>query len=205
MTKFSLDEERTARLLAIKADIAAMQVLVAAMRLAALLRKANFDPNQPRVPRGSAEGGQWTKVPGWASGRTRLAQSLPPKSSEPPPPEIPERRPVPAQERYAVVKQVANWLFRAARVTIQLSPLGRLIQLGHWISEFEALIDAYLDPPRTLEELQARAQMAPVPGYDVHHLVERAAARAGHWPEEWINAPENLVLIPRLRHWQLNR
>jgi hypothetical protein len=35
--------------------------------------KANFDPNQPRVPRGNPDGGQWAGT-GGSGGRTRLAQ-----------------------------------------------------------------------------------------------------------------------------------
>ena len=35
--------------------------------------KTNFDLNQPRVPRGNPDGGQWTNT-GGGSGRTRLAQ-----------------------------------------------------------------------------------------------------------------------------------
>jgi len=38
----------------------AARVIAAAKRLAELHRKANFDPNQPRVPRGNPDGGQWT-------------------------------------------------------------------------------------------------------------------------------------------------
>jgi hypothetical protein len=30
--------------------------------------KANFDPNQPRVPAGNPDGGQWTDEPGWTGG-----------------------------------------------------------------------------------------------------------------------------------------
>lgn len=42
-------------------------VLLSGARLRLLLlAKANFDPAQPRLPAGQAEGGQWTKVPGWA-------------------------------------------------------------------------------------------------------------------------------------------
>ena len=35
--------------------------------------KANFNPNQPRVPRGNPDGGQWTST-GGSTGRTRVAQ-----------------------------------------------------------------------------------------------------------------------------------
>ena len=50
------------------------------LRLQALRLKANFDPNQPRVPRGYPDGGQWTDDPSFGGGgeyrgrRTRLAQ-----------------------------------------------------------------------------------------------------------------------------------
>jgi hypothetical protein len=44
-------------------EISALQVQVQLLRMELLL-KANFDPNQPRVPRGNADGGQWTRVGG---------------------------------------------------------------------------------------------------------------------------------------------
>ena len=42
--------------------------MAAGARVLALLGKANFDPMQPRVPRGEPDGGQWTRVEGWRSG-----------------------------------------------------------------------------------------------------------------------------------------
>jgi len=49
---------------ALEAGLAATRVLVAALRLRLAL-KANFDPNQPRVPRGQGrESGRWTDGPG---------------------------------------------------------------------------------------------------------------------------------------------
>jgi hypothetical protein len=39
----------------------------------ALRRKANFNPDQPRVPAGNPGGGQWTSEGGEGSGRVRLA------------------------------------------------------------------------------------------------------------------------------------
>lgn len=41
-----------------------------AMRLALVLH-AGFRPDQPRVPAGSSDAGEWTKIPGWARGRGR--------------------------------------------------------------------------------------------------------------------------------------
>lgn len=44
----------------------------------------------------------------------------------------------------------------------------------------------------------------PRPGYDIHHIVERSAASQPGFPVHMLNAPENLVLIPTFRHWELN-
>jgi hypothetical protein len=41
-------------------------------------------------------------------------------------------------------------------------------------------------------------------GYDMHHVVERWAARDGV-PPSIIFSPENEVPIPKLKHWQINR
>jgi hypothetical protein len=56
---------------------------LATARLRSLLRKANFDPNQPRVPRGASGGGRWTdggagngSIPTRSAGEpVRLAQA----------------------------------------------------------------------------------------------------------------------------------
>jgi hypothetical protein len=57
---------RTA-VLRLRSVLAAAQVIAAGWRVLALLAKANFDPNQPRVPRGEPEGGEWTGVEGAGS------------------------------------------------------------------------------------------------------------------------------------------
>jgi hypothetical protein len=38
-------------------------------------RKAGFNPNQPRVPAGNPDGGQWTLIGGGGSSRVRLADA----------------------------------------------------------------------------------------------------------------------------------
>ncbi|MFC5067652.1 hypothetical protein [Flaviflagellibacter deserti] len=59
--------------------------------LDALHGKANFDPNQPRVPRGNADGGQWTDTGGRAGGTGgplqtgRASSETPPNSGDQPP------------------------------------------------------------------------------------------------------------------------
>jgi hypothetical protein len=64
---------------ALVARLAGAAVTFRAAALQALLRKANFNPNQPRVPRGNPDGGQWTRV-GAPEGddSTLVAQGGPP-------------------------------------------------------------------------------------------------------------------------------
>ncbi len=40
----------------------------------ALALHAGYRPDQPRVPAGSSDGGQWTRMPGWARGREGTAR-----------------------------------------------------------------------------------------------------------------------------------
>lgn len=61
---------------------------------------------------------------------------------------------------------------------------------------------AYLEPPKTLAELQA-AVKTPAAGTDVHHIVEQTAAAEAGFPREMIEDPENLVRISRLKHWEI--
>lgn len=280
-------------------------VLLSGARLRLLLvAKANFDPAQPRVPAGQAEGGQWTKVPGWAGSAdtppepvepgTALAQARPrgrggggtyliggrlleatpgqaarleisaaqanaaiarvrtldpgwrpqPQATwtiegeiagnlakirqaearfaevmrqrpsvdtveeladflrlpKPPPPKpnVPAVRPATAQGVNTLVKQLSNWLLDPTSAGI----LDLVVDANSWIYDFRHYIVAYLDPPKTLAELQAAVAMR-MPGYDVHHIVEKASARAAGFPASWIDGPDNLVLIPTLKHWQV--
>jgi hypothetical protein len=45
---------------------------------------------------------------------------------------------------------------------------------------------------------------SPEKGYDIHHVVERASADENGSEDHLIEAPENLVRIPRWKHWQIN-
>jgi hypothetical protein len=56
----------TMSLLRLRSEIAAVRVLKSAAQVALLL-KSNFNPNQPRVPAGNPDGGQWTRVGGSSS------------------------------------------------------------------------------------------------------------------------------------------
>jgi hypothetical protein len=78
--------------------------------------------------------------------------------------------------------------------------------MGQWLRELHASIMSYKDPPRTLEELRDAVTDHPTSGYDDHHIVGQAARReAGrNFPEAWIDDHDNVVRIPRFKHWQIN-
>jgi hypothetical protein len=109
------------------------------------------------------------------------------------PPIIPRGRPPTATERYGIARAVARGLARDR---------GHVIEGADWFSECEPCVEAYLDPPKTLPELQ-QAVSAPKPGYDIHHIVEKDSAKQDGFPPWMINGPENLVRIPRFKHWEI--
>jgi hypothetical protein len=107
---------------------------------------------------------------------------------------IPRQRPATAQERNDVAREIARWLVKHR---------GHIVEGVSWLLEYEPSIEAYLDPPRTLEELQ-RAVATPKKGYDIHHIVERTSAEQDGFPPSVIDGAENLVRIPRFKHWEIS-
>jgi hypothetical protein len=69
-----------------------------------------------------------------------------------------------------------------------------------WLEPMIDSIHSFADPPKSLEELQHDV-LNPAPGYDVHHIVEQASAEQDGFPRSMIDAPDNLVRVPRLKHW----
>ena len=83
-------------MLRLKSVLAAAEVMTAGRRVLELLSKANFDPNQPRVPGGNPDGGQWTGE-GWHSTQ-QVAAIIPLRVlrrliGRDPPPEVPQDKP----------------------------------------------------------------------------------------------------------------
>lgn len=156
-----------------------------ALRHYDLALKAGFNPDQPRDDRG-----RWTDT----------------GAADPDRPDIPEERPVTAQLRNAVIKEVAKWLFKAMAKEFVGGPVMgtalNVLDAASWIHEAYPYISAYLDAPKTLEELQD-AVSDTQKGYDIHHIVEKASAAEDGLERSQINAPENLVRVPTLRHWEI--
>jgi hypothetical protein len=208
------------------------------------LRKAGYNPNEPRVPAGNSNGGQWTREGGGAGSPGRLGVSLSDASpeniaepgrqyaaNEPPagighnqgppledPPKIPPEEPEEEHLIWDFVKAAIRWLARAlprvglsVGVRVGLSaalaatiggPIGDFllaVEVVKWLNSFRPVIYSYFDPPKTWEELQQNSG----PGYDRHHIVERWSESDG-MPRAKIYAPDNVVPIPKVTHWEIN-
>jgi len=167
--------------------------------------KAGFNPNQPRVPAGNPDGGQWTGSGGGGSGGGSQAgsdQSFSGNLGD-----IPDERPDSAVLRHAIVRQVAKHVARLALEHMIGEPAGIILNtldIASWVAEgFAPYIEAYADPPKSLEELQDAAS-TPAIGYDIHHVVEQTPAAQDGFPRSMIDAPDNLVRIPKFKHWEIN-
>lgn len=143
-----------------------------------------------------------------AGGPLQNPPAVPPGKPPVPPPDpppVPKQRPAEARVRVRLARQVAFWLARAA-LRLPLGPLGLVLsaaEIAWWVyQEFGPYITAYLDEPKTLAELQENA-LDPQPGYDVHHIVERASAYQDGFPPELVEGPDNLVQVPTFKHWEV--
>ena len=48
-----------------------------------------------------------------------------------------------------------------------------------------------------------QAVFNPKQGYEIHHIVEKGSAEQDRFPDSMIHAPDNLVRIPRFKHWEI--
>jgi hypothetical protein len=139
------------------------------------------------------DGGDGSKKPG-------IGHNDPPKDQpgEPEqPPKIPEERPTDRRVRNRIIKEVAKYL---AKKTVE--NLGVVVRIGSWIYEAYPYITAYLDPPKSLQDLQ-KAVSKPEAGYDIHHIVEQTPAENEGYSQDVIDGRDNLVRVPTLKHWEI--
>jgi hypothetical protein len=186
------DIRRLMALRAIESGLLRLKWLAAATRFEIAMRrhdralKGGFNPDEPRVPRGNPDGGQWTSDGGGQ-----------PTSDGGDPPKIPKERPPTSRDRTAALKVVARRILETGETVVSIG------KLGAWLLTYSSVVESYNDPPKSLEQLQ-QAVSTPAPGYDIHHIVEQAGAREEGFPKEVINSSENLVRIPRMKHWEIN-
>jgi hypothetical protein len=134
-----LDAEDALALRAVKGRLAHLKWLTAAVELAMNrhLRALKYSPDQPRVPRGNSDGGQWTDT--GANGnpigrsRTRLAGDVPTNDPEKPPKE----RPKTSTER-------AGWLKAAARMAAEHGVVAaEVAKLYPWMTYYTSGMQSY--------------------------------------------------------------
>jgi hypothetical protein len=186
------------------------------MRRHAIALKAGFDPDQPRD-----ELGQWTDVGGGASvydsdsadsealdgylgdlestdfsDARRRPPGLPPIETLN---SIPGAQPKTQQERNYIAQEVARNVRLASEYLSEVAT-----STNHWLNEKYWEIRSFQDAPKSLGELHDGVFQADKRGYDVHHIVEQTPARNDGYADRIIDRADNLVLIPRYKHWEIN-
>jgi hypothetical protein len=182
--------------------VGALQFQLALWRATIGEQKAGYDSGERRVPKHQPGGGEWT-AGGASGGSSKPGNASHPVSDNPP--EIPEREPASARALNQFVKQSAYWLARAALKEAANPAVGTFLNVldaANWGYKAYPYIKSYLDPPKTLSELQDAVSNRQI-GYDIHHIVEQTSAERDGSPRRIIDASDNLVRIPTLKHWQI--
>ena len=202
-----------------------------------LERKAwerKFDPNQPRVPRGHPDGGQWTDGPGSTGAQENPGEELLTEAEQeelghlaeqarriladtdhpaallvlaggPKLPKLPKNKSGALTYMAAFFKDIATYAVRhgpAAKTAVEW-----------WIATRELLpeIVTFVIPPKPWEEIIADSNYHEFERmedfeaaygdaglfHDWHHIVERNSG----FSERELHNTENVVRIPRGRHW----
>lgn len=203
LPKYSLSQSsrprpRSARALA--CQIAGERMMAAFARLQAFAEKGGFNPDQPRVPAGSPDGGQWT------SGDGSAQSGLPGIGDNGGPPLEPEESPKqPSKEKTSRIKAAKELAKRIAQQLLRRAgPIGALItaiELAENYSEMPS-VTSYQDSPKTLSELQQNAGKRR-PGYEDHHIVEQGAGRHEGFSRSQIDGADNVVSVPTYKHHEI--
>jgi len=196
---------------ALACRIAGDRMIAALDRLGRLVAK-DYDPDQPRAPAGSPDGGQWIAGDGGGDGNViylpeivvvagpGIGHNGGPKLDEPP--EIPEKDPG-RSNWLSFAKQAANWL---ARFFLRRSPIvaavWAAIEAAGWLIGELPSIRSYLDGPKTLEALRRNA-LTTRPGYHKHHIVEQTPAKRDGFSRSLIDGYDNVVSIRIYKHRQI--
>lgn len=182
--------------------LAGERVLLALARLRALVEKAGFNPDQPRLPPGGPGGGQWNYEEGYAQGqKPGIGHNEGPTLDPPEPPKDPPKDKVSkTQAAKALAKEIARRALRRA------GPIGAaitVIDIGHRLYSEYPSIRSYQDKPATLGELQENVGKRRS-GYEDHHIVERSAGKNENFPDSMISGADNLVSVPKYKHHEIS-
>ncbi len=171
-------------------QIAGDRMMRALARLQALVEKAGFREDQPRIPGGNGrESGRWRYVEGYAQGRQPgIGDNGGPLLDPPDPPKEPPKEKISkTQAAKALAKQIA---FAAARRAGPIGAAITVLEAGHWLYSEWPSIRSYQDPPQSLAELQQQAGQ------------QGAGGREG-FPRSMLDGPDNVVSVPRYKHHEI--
>jgi hypothetical protein len=119
------------------------------------------------------------------------------------PPEIPEIKP--SRSPSTVLRAAVSWIARAlaARAFGAVSFFIGILSARAWVKAKAHEIVTSLDPPRSIEELEAAVDV-PRTGTELHHhKMEQHVSRIRGIPQREIDAPGNRVRIPTLKHYDI--
>jgi len=174
-----------------------------------------WDPaKHPRWPAGESDGGEF--APAGSGSEGDEASLIPVVARKPPwftgmkpplgnPPDIPDKDPTTAKDKYQAITDFGYWLGEAALLAsdapeaVIAAAVMEAVKGVKWLAPY---VTSFFDAPKALEELQAAANN-PQPGYNVHHIVEQTAAKNDGFPESQIDDPSNKALVPEIKHWQI--
>jgi hypothetical protein len=182
----------------LRARLAALSLEVKLLRFAHARRRARWDVKDSDH---DTEGPDDDDGPFHHDGPTQLAQNFPPRDHNGPPggplPEeiLPLEKPPSSQK--------VTGALRDATPLFQEFGAASVLLAAPWIASYAPLVIANADAPKDWEDLKSNVGMGRL-GYDDHHLAEEAAARRAGFPEELIQGNDNLVSIPRMKHWAIN-
>lgn len=169
-----------------------------------------WDPDKhPRHSAGETDGGQFASSGGGDASIVPIAGPPPPWHNHPPerigePPKIPAKEPDTTAAKFAIIRSVAYWLGNALKFGSKFAgPAKALVAAAQAAAWLRPYISAYLQGPKTLEQLQADAK-SPSEGYEIHHIVEQTPAGKDGFSEAQIESQRNKVRIPTIKHWELN-
>jgi hypothetical protein len=121
------------------------------------------------------------------------------------PPEIPEAKP--NRSPSTILRAAANWIARALAVRAfgAVSLFISILGLRSWVREKAQEIVTSLDPPKTMQELEAAVDV-PRPGTEIHHYkMEQHVSKRRGFTQSQIDAPGNRVRIPTFKHYDISR
>jgi hypothetical protein len=109
---------------------------------------------------------------------------------------------------YAAVKEISRWARAGLALgeEVQVHNLLLTIEAIQWLNgkpdNYSDEIKASLDEPKTLKELHDAVD-DPKPGYQIHHIAEQKAAEDDDFSRKEIDARDNLVRIPAMKHREI--